>query len=567
MPTVDINKKDIEKLIGKKLTRSLLEEHITLAKAELKEYNIETDELKVELSDSNRPDLWSAEGIARQIRNYLVTDGSPTEKIETYPFFNPRKKPCKEIKVSKEIKTIRPYIAACAALGLRITEDFLVQMIQSQDKLSNIYGRRRRMVSIGIYELDRIIFPVNYKPVEPEGVYFTPLGMDERINLKEILEKHPKGITYGSIIKPYKKYPVLMDSHGQVLSFPPIINSKEIGEVKTETKNILVEVTGTDIRMVMLTINILSANLHDRGARIEPVLILYPYPTAFGREVVTPCSMAEPVKVSVMEFSKTLGEMLHARVLKRYLELYGHKVSIKREHLIVSYPPYRDDIMHNVDIIEDMAISKGYSNFKPEMPRQSTIGALSRIELFSDLIRDYMVGAGFQEVVSNILGSPEDFKDRMGVNENFIEIENVMSLSYSVVRNRILPSLLKVEAVSSRAFYPHRIFEVGEGVIYDPAENLGSQTRLNLGALTSHPTVSFSEIHSYLDLLFYYLGIPYRLEPAEHPIFMPGRCGNIMVEGNSIGLIGEIDPSVLDRWQITMPCSAFEINLDSLSSL
>ncbi|MEK6692565.1 MAG: phenylalanine--tRNA ligase subunit beta [Nitrospirota bacterium] len=558
MPTIDIKKKDLEKLVGKKLTISRLEDSLTLAKAELKEYNTGTDELKVELSDSNRPDLWSVEGIARQIRGHLA--GKPA----SYPFFATKKKPVRKIKVSRDMKEVRPYIAACAALGLRMNEESLVQMIQSQDKLSDIFGRKRRMVSIGIYELDRIVFPVDYRLAEPEEVSFTPLGMDERMNLKEILERHPKGITYGPVVGAFKKYPVLIDSHRQVLSFPPIINSRETGEVKTGTKNILVEVTGTDLRMVLLAINILSVNLYDRGAGIEHVLISYPYSTDLGNKIITPHSMLEPVKISIKEITKTLGEDMPPREIRKHLESYGHKVSIRKDSLFVHYPPYRDDIMHPVDTIEDVAISKGYGSFKPEMPQRSTLGGLSRIELFSDLIRDFMVGSGFQEIVSNVLGSSEELIEWMGVDEKLIEIENIMSRSYSVVRNRILPFLLKVEASSSKAFYPHRIFEIGEVGVYDPSENLGSKTGLNLGSLISHSEVSFSEIHSYLDLLFYYTGFSYRLEPAEHPIFMSGRCGNIIVEGRPLGLIGEISPVILDRWQISMPCSAFEINLDSL---
>jgi phenylalanyl-tRNA synthetase beta chain len=558
MPTIDIKKKDLEKLIGTNLTISRLEEYLTLAKAELKEYNSGTDELKVELSDSNRPDLWSVEGIARQIRGHLA------EKPASYPFFVARKKPVREIKVSRDIKEVRPYIAAFAALGLCMNEESLVQMIQSQDKLSDIFGRKRRMVSIGIYELDRIAFPVDYRIAEPEEVSFTPLGMDEGMNLKEILERHPKGITYGPVVESFKKYPVLIDSHSQVLSFPPIINSRETGEVKTGTKNILVEVTGTNLRMVLLAINILSVNLYDRGAGIEPVLISYPYQTDFGKKIITPHSMVESLKVGPEDFVRALGERMSSGEIKKYLELYGHRVSAGRDSLTINYPPYREDIMHPVDIIEDVAISKGYGSFSPEMPKQFTVGSLSEIEKLSDHVRDYMVGSGFQEIVSNILGSSEEFIEWMGIDERLIEIENVMSRSYSVVRNRVIPSLLKVEASSSKAFYPHRIFEVGDVGIYDPSENLGSRTGLDLGALISHPEVSFSEIHSYLDMLFFYLGVSYRLEPANHPIFMPGRCGNIMAEGKSLGLIGEINPVILDRWQIAMPCSAFEINLESL---
>src|SRR5512137_1211844 len=174
MPTIDIKKSDLDKLIGKKLSIEALEKHLMLAKAELKEYTAATDDLKVELSDSNRPDLWCAEGVARQIR--LALTGKPEE----YPFFKPGRKATRIINVAREMKGVRPYIAACTVQGLRMNDDVLAQMIQSQDKLAEIFGRKRSTVSIGIYELDRIMFPVEYRLADPASVSFIPLGMEEK---------------------------------------------------------------------------------------------------------------------------------------------------------------------------------------------------------------------------------------------------------------------------------------------------------------------------------------------------------------------------------------------------
>ena len=203
-------------------------------------------------------------------------------KPETYPFYKHGGKSSREIRVSKGMKSVRPYIAACTAIGIHMNDDVLAQMIQSQDKLSEIFGRKRSTVSIGIYELDRIVFPVDYRLAEPSSVSFMPLGMEEKLTLAEILEPHPKGVTYGTIVKPFPQYPVLTDSMGRALSFPPVINSREIGEVKPNTKNVLIEVTGTDLRMTVLTLNILATNFYDRGADIEPVLVTYPYETGTG---------------------------------------------------------------------------------------------------------------------------------------------------------------------------------------------------------------------------------------------------------------------------------------------
>ena len=558
MPTIDIKKRDLDSLIGKKLSIDVLEKKLMLAKAELKEFNAATGDMKVELSDSNRPDLWSAEGIARQIRISLA--GKP----ETYSFFKHGRKATREIRVAKEMKGVRPYIAACTASGVRMNEDVLAQMIQSQDKLSEIFGRKRSTVSIGIYELDRIMFPVEYRLAEPSSVSFIPLGMEEKLTLAEILERHPKGIAYGSIVKPFPRYPILMDNMGRALSFPPIINSREIGEVKPNTRNVLIEVTGTDLRMTVLTLNILATSFYDRGAEVEPVLVNYPYATELGKRVAFPHDTSGKFSITLSSLSTGLGEEVSPADAKKHLAAYGHLVSAGKWKVSVVAPPYRDDIMHPMDILEDYAVSRGYDSFAPIMPQQSTVGALSRLELLSDLVRGHLVGSGFQEIMSNILCSKEELEYAMPAGEKLVEVDNIMSLAYSVLRNRVIPSLLNVETASSKAFYPHRTFEVGEVAVFDERENMGSRTDLNLGALVAHPGANFSEMHSTLDILLYYLGLEYKLDPAEHPLYLAGRCGRVVSGGVELGHIGEIRPEVLERVQITMPCAAFEINLDRI---
>ncbi len=561
MPTIDIKKKDLDSLIGRKLPIAALEKRLMLAKAELKEYNAATDDLKVELSDSNRPDLWSAEGIARQIR--MAFSGKP----ERYPFFKRGRKAVGEIRVSKDMRSVRPFIAACTAQGVRMNDDVLAQMIQSQDKLSEIFGRKRSTVSIGIYELNRIKFPVDYRLVEPASISFTPLGMEERLTLAEILERHPKGIEYGGIVRSFLRYPVLTDAESRVLSFPPIINSREIGEVKPQTRDVLVEVTGTDLRMTALTLNILAASLYDRGADIGGVRVSYPYDTGLGRRITFPSDTSGKFTVPLSQFSSGLGEEVSLSDLKKRLSSYGLTVRTGRGTVSIIAPPYRDDIMHPVDLAEDYAISRGYDSFEPVMPRQSTVGSLSSLELLSDTVREHLVGSGFQEIMSNILCSREELDYAMPEGERLVEVDNVMSLAYSVLRNRIIPSLLNVETASSKAFYPHRIFEAGEVATFDASKNMGSRTDLNLGALISHPAANFSEMHSSLDMLFYYLGLDYKLEPFDHPLYMQGRCGRILSSGAELGLIGEVRPDVLELKQISMPCAAFEINLDMVLDL
>ncbi|MFQ5779288.1 MAG: phenylalanine--tRNA ligase subunit beta, partial [Nitrospiria bacterium] len=525
-----------------------------------------------ELNDSNRPDLWSPEGIVRQLRRSKLKKGGG------YSFFNQKRKADRKVVVSKEVGAVRPYLAACIARGIVMTEPILEQLIQSQEKLAEIFGRKRKTVSIGLYRLQKIAFPVRYDLADPDKTAFIPLGFDRPMSLAEIIARHPKGIAYVDTLHGADRYPILVDAKGEILSFPPIINSREIGEVKVGDAELFIEVTGTDLRMVMLALNIFACNFFDRGAAIEPVLIQFPRKTDYGTAIRMPYDFSSDIHLMLNEFERVLGEPVKMEEVVSMLQSYGYTVRTKGKALKVTAPPYRDDTMHPIDVIEDFAISRGYASFKPEMPSTFTVGSLSQIETLSDYLREAMVGFGFQEVVSNILGSRQDFIEKMKIAQlderrpeaGIIEIENPMTERFSLLRPWLLPSLLRVEGASSKTFYPHRIFEVGEiarlalpGARKEKAEE-STTTSIHLAALIAHPNATFSELHAVLEALF--LGFSQRclLESIRHPSFIEGRAGKIILMNREVGLIGELNPEVLTRWQIGMPCAAFEIEIEKL---
>lgn len=568
MPTISIFRHDLETLLAQKegtepVSTEQLERWLPLVKGELKGQNPETGELRIELQDSNRPDLWCCEGIARQIRIKRVG------RLPPYPFAKRTPgRSLKKLTVAPGLERIRPYVAACTAVGYRVTDEGLQQLIQTQEKLADIFGRKRRSVSIGLYQLPRIEFPVSYDLVKPDEVRFTPLGMDTLMTLSEILLIHPKGIEYGPILAGHDRLPLLRDAKGQVLSFPPVINSREIGEVRVGDDALFVEVTGTELSMVVLTLNILAANLADRGAAVEPIDVVYPYETELGRSVATPQDIGKSRAIPVRTIEQALGQSLGAQEVGQALASYGYGVTTGRDKVTVALPIYRNDLMHPMDVVEDVAISRGYEQFAPVMPSQFTVGGLSRQEQASDRVRDLMIGMGFQEIISNILGSPQDYRGAMRLDGTdwgrMVEVDNVMSQTFSCLRQWMVPSLLRVEAASSRAFYPHRVFEVGEIAVPDASHELGAGTVLALGALIAHAGANFSEIHSCLDLLLYYLDRPYSLEPLQHPSFLDGRAGRIASRGRALGLIGELHPEVLERWQIGVPVVVMDLDVSRL---
>ncbi len=569
MPTISIKLQDLEGLLNRAgvphspISSEQLEAWLPLVKGELKDQDSGNGEIKIELQDSNRPDLWSCEGIARQIRVKLQGKGV------RYAFFKRAARGARRLRVVPGLEGIRPYIAACTAVGYEVTQDGLAQLIQMQEKLADIFGRKRRTVSIGVYRLEHIVFPVTYDLVKPDEARFTPLGLEEKLSLREILAVHPKSVEYGPILAGHDRVPLLRDDEGQILSLPPVINSRDIGEVRVGDRELFLEVTGTDLMMVLLTLNILAANMADRGATVEPVETQYPYKTRFGKSVRTPLDFTKPRALPVKTVETALGQRLGAKDVQATLLAYGYEATVSAGKVSVKPPPYRNDLMHVVDVVEDVAISQGYGSFEPIMPSEFTVGGLTREELVSDRVRDLMVGIGFQEIISNILGSREELCERMLVAGtawgHLVEVDNVMSQSYACLRQWITPSLLRVEATSTRSFYPHRLFEAGEVVLADPSEDQGSRTSMMLGALIAHAAANFSEIHSCLDLLLFYLDVPYTLESIDHPSFLMGRAGRILYKGEGLGLIGELHPQVLEHWQVTMPVAVFELEIEQLA--
>jgi phenylalanyl-tRNA synthetase beta chain len=555
MPTISINPKDFIELLGYEMDEKTLEEQIDLAKAEFKG----TDEdgcWRVELNDTNRPDLWSAEGIARQVR--MVAG-----RRRDYPFFSGD--PEGEIKVAKDLETVRPFVAAFIVKGLSVTDASLAQIIQTQEKLADNFGRRRKEVAIGVYNLDKITFPIHYKAVAPNEHSYIPLGMEESLTLADILERHPKGIEYREILAGKKKVPLLVDDAGMTLSMPPIINSREVGEVVPGDSDLFVEATGENLVNVILALNIMACDMADRGGRISRVRTNFAYETSLGKTFETPFRLDKKLSIPVDEFGRLLGVKVTANEISNMLERYGCDVSVEGEMVHVQPPPTRMDYLHMVDVVEDFAIARGYGTFSPVLPREFTLGTSDALSMIDDKVRDQMVGMEYEEFISNMLVSKAQLTEKMNMaTKSVVEVDNLMNENYAVIRDSILPSLLQAEANSTRAAYPHRLFETGDVAVFDKSAAHGSRTEIHLGAMIAHREVTLSEIHADLEYLFFQLQLEPIYQEADNPVYLPGRCAQMIIGDKKIGWLGEVHPQVLENFEISVPTAAFEIDLNSL---
>ncbi len=564
MPKIEVNEKLFFKYLGRKLNQTELIEVLETAKAELDDVDKDQGILKIELNDTNRPDLWSTIGLARQLKIFLGT------QAPTFDFFSisGKKKDTGDrvIFVDNELQHIRPYIAAFTAEGPAIEEALLIDLIQSQEKLCGNYGSKRKTIAMGIYRSDSIEYPVHYIAADPDTTRFIPLGLKKEYNLKQILSEHPKGVEFGYIVKDFSKYPFLKDNKGDVLSFPPIINSDTIGAVEIGDSKVFVELTGTDLDTLLLATSVAACDFAEAGFTIKPVKVCYPYDTPRGHEIITPFYFQKPVSLDIGYANKLLGDELPVAQAADCIRKMGNKVSVEKEELTIFPPEYRNDFMHPVDVVEEIMMGRGLQKFTPLTPEDFTIGRLTPQEEFSRRARDIMTGLGFQEMIYNYLGSKKDFVEKMNLpGENIIEIANPMTESYEMVRNSIIPNLLASEAMSGNAVYPHLIFEVGKVVLKNKNENYGSVTKNFLTFFFADREAGFNDISAKVSALFFYLNKEYSLQELDDPRFIRGRSAGIVNNKQQVGIMGEIHPVILENWGVQMPCTVAEIDLDALN--
>jgi phenylalanyl-tRNA synthetase beta chain len=608
MPTITVDYRDLCRLAHLPAATSLaeLDRRLSLAKGELSRRAADgralqdaagvwlavdsPTDLRIELADTNRPDLWCVEGIARQLRDHALRER------RAYAFPTEAHQPL-IIQVDPALEAIRPYIGGFLACGHTLTETELVAFIEGQEALTRNYGRKRKTVSIGLYQGEGLTFPVHYRAVALDAVRFVPLApavqteppwpVDRSLTPREIMQLHPTGQEYGWILDGFATVPFLSDDQGEVLSLPPIINSNTLGRVPAGATALFVEATGEEQTQVLLTLNILAANLADRGWEIAPVTTHYPYATPRGQAVTTPQPLAYSLRVPVAEFSRILGEAVVPHDIRPTLAAYGVGARVEGADIVATPPDYRQDYLHPVDVIEDYAISRGYDVIEPLMPPDFTVGKLDPATELEDHLRDLMIGFGFEELVCNILTSAATVRGQMDVDEQTaptspafhggrsVCIENPMNRSYVQLRDWVLPSLLEVESHSTGALYPHRIFEAGEVAVYDPVHELGARTESRLAALIADEQATFDSAQSVLYALFAQLGLDFVVKPWTHPSFIAGRAALAVVtrtpDGATasypVGFIGELSPRVLTNWNARTPAAAFELSIDALLTL
>jgi len=544
MPTISINRKVFEGLVGKKIQTEKLKDRISYLGTDLEDVN--EKEIIVEIFP-NRPDMLSVQGLARAFSSFI---GHKTG-LRHYKVHKSNEK----MIVDKSVADVRPYTACAIVKNLDFDDEKIKEVIDIQEKLHITYGRNRKKDAIGIYPFEKIKTPIKFMAQNPKDIIFQPLEFDHELNALEILDKHPAGKEYGHLLKGKRKFPVFRDANNEVLSVPPIINSNKTGKINEKTKEVFIECSGFDFKIQKKSLNMIVCALAEMGGKIYSMDLHYG-----NKKYISPDLTPEEMKVDINYINKLLGLNLKENEAKKLLERMGYGYKNKRALI----PAYRADIIHQADLAEDIAIAYGFENFKSLIPNVATIAEEDKFEIFKNKISNLLVGLNLMETNTYNLTNKELQCKRMSTDLQLVELANSISSDYNVLRSWVLPSLMEILSNNKHHEYPQKIFTIGTVFKKNDKFETNIEENERLAVVIASEKTDYTGIRQILDYLFRSLGLEYGIVETDHNSFIEGRLGRVLVNGKKVAYIGEINPIVLQNWALEVPVAAFELNLTEL---
>lgn len=547
MTILTMNRKELEKKVGK-ITKEV-EDKITQLGTPVEE--VTDEEVSIEIFP-NRPDLLSLSNFARALNQYNEKEG-----VAKFKILPPEKDFI--VTIDKSVKEVRPYTCCAIVKGMKFDDEKIKEIIDIQEKLHGSIGRKRKKLAIGIYPLEKIKLPIRFMAKKPEEIKFIPLEYPRELNGRQILRQHPTGREYADLLKDEEVFPIFIDANDQILSMPPIINSESTGRITDKTTDIFIECSGFNLHYLKKCINIIVSALYSMGGKIYAMNIK----DSKEKDYLTPDMTPEEMKFNIVDVEKTLGIKLTEKEVKKFLERMGIGYENRSGQSLATIPAYRTDILHWIDLAEEVAIAYGYENFVAEIPKISTIAEEDKMSKTKRVISQILSGLSLLETSSFHLTTKKNIKKTDYEYKDFIEIEDSKT-ERDCLRVDLMTNLLQILSENSNVQYPQKIFEMGK--VFSLDETGKSETKINekenLAIALIDEKINFTEIKQVLDYLFKMLNIEYKIEATENAGYINGRVGKVIVNGKEIGLIGEIAPRVLKNWKIKMPVVGLEMNID-----
>jgi len=560
MPVITFEYQDLKEL-GINISNEKLIDILPMLGSDIEDFDEET--IKVEFFP-NRPDQLSVEGVSRSLKGFISQEiGLPKYEVTASGY---------KVFVDEKIENIRPYIAFALIENVNFKGEKLKQIMDFQENLHWVIGRDRKKVAIGIHNLDVIEGDYKYIASSPDENSFAPLEHLNEMTPQEILEEHEKGSKYAKLISSFDKYPIILDKNNNILSMPPIING-ELTKLTEDTKNILVDVTGIDEKAVNQTLNIICSSFGEVGGKIKSLEIVYKNKVykdeVYKDKTIISPDLSPKRKIVRVDFSNKLigGVNLEATDIVNLLNKARMDATILNDNEVeVKVPSYRIDILHEVDLVENIAIQYCINNIDSKVPNISTIAYENNWFKSEKTIRELMIGLGFQEVMSLMLTSEENhYNKMMQYEDNHVQVSKPITIDRTMIRKSLINSLMEFLEDNKHEDHPQKIFEIGDTLHIDEKQETNVKTIKKLAGAICHSTANFTEIKSTVASILANLGYNMEIFSSDNPSFIEGRVADVKGDsqnGNVNGFFGEVSPEVITNFELEYPVIAFEIEFE-----
>jgi len=574
MPTISIKREVLFEGLGQRYTEEAFDELCFEFGLELDEVVTEKDDqgkdeivYKIEIG-ANRYDLLCVEGMVRALLVFQSKMPIPRYELST-----PSK--LERLEVDPSVDAVRPFVIGAVLRGVTFTKARYDSFIDLQDKLHQNLARKRTLASVGTHDLDTIKGPFKYMAKPPTDIKFVPLNQTKEFTSAELMElyatdSHIKAFL--PIIKDSPVHPVIYDANGVVLSLPPIINGDH-SKITLKTKNVFIECTCTDLtkgKIVLDTLVTMFSQYCSKPFTIEPVET-----SIKGKVEVYPSLRYRTETVQAPAVTGLVGVQSSAEQIAKLLsKMCLDSVVNPDKSITVTIPPTRHDVIHPCDIYEDVAIAYGYNNIVKTIPKTLTVAQQLPINKLTDQLREAVAQSGFTEALTFSLCSREDVAGKMRKEITAIpavHIANPKTLEFQVARTALLPGLLKTVQANRKMPLPLKLFEISDVVLKDLGTEVGARNERHLAAVFYNKSPGFEIIHGLLDRVMQLLEVPlsadksssgYYLRSSEDESYFPGRAAEIVAYGQVIGRLGVLHPDVVTSFELNLPCSALEINIE-----
>ncbi|MHA7646587.1 phenylalanine--tRNA ligase subunit beta [Nitrosopumilus sp. S4] len=539
MPVVELSYSRLQKLVGK-VSKKQISDSLPFLGLDIE--SEDKDLVRIEYSP-NRPDYSTDFGIALGLQGLL---GKKTGAIK----LKIKKSNKYQISVKPQVSKIRPYVTGIVAKNGRIDDKTIKQLMAMQEDLHFGIGRKRKKSSIGIHDLDKITFPLVYTTTNQKHK-FIPLNSEKELTITEILSNTDVGKDYASILGNSPHMPLILDANQNTVSFPPIINAA-VTTVTTKTKNLFVEVTGINKEDAEDMLSVVATILQTAGFSLESVKIS-------GAKNSSPRFEEKKMTVSPSLVNQTLGLELNTSKIISSLKKSRLDAISKGKNIVCTVPSYRFDIFGAMDLVEEVALGYGIQNLEPTLSPSQTIGQTSPISVALKSLSLIMTGLGYNEALNSSLTSKRVLYEMTNRNTpKIISVLDSKSQEHTILRDSILPGLLENLSKNIHESYPQKLFETGTVFsINNPIDE-----EINFSSVSAHQDSNFTEIKSILQsALNTGFNLKIETKTATHPTFEDGRCADVILNGKSIGIIGEINSKIIENYKIRVPVVAFEISL------